>query len=231
VGTTPDELRTEVEARRSHLAHNVDLLTERVAPKNIARRRVDSARRRLTTVKEQVMGTVNETGHAARDLAGHAGDAGGQLTDRVGGAAGQLTDRVGDTAGQIAETVQRAPARARRQTQGNPLAAGIIAFGAGMLAATLTPVSDAEKRLGAQVRQHADDLLEPAKEAATEAVQHVTQELREPAQDAAQSVTSTARDAVQATQESGRQAAQDTAEELKQVGSDAAQQVRGRVSG
>ena len=218
MGTTPDELRTDVEARRSRVAHNVDLLTERVAPNRIARRRVDSARRRLTSVKEQVMGSVNDTGHAARDMVGQAGDT-----------AGQLTDQVGDTAGQVAETVQQAPARARRQTQGNPLAAGIIAFGAGMLAATLIPVSEAEQRAGAQVREHADSLVEPAKQAATGAVKHVTQELREPAQDAVQSVKSTAQDAMQATQEIGRHAAQDTAEGLKQVGSDTAQEVRGQT--
>lgn len=220
MGTTPDELRTDVEARRAHLARNVDLLTERVAPNRIARRRVNSARRRLTSVKEQVMGSVNDTGSAARDLTGQAGDA-----------AGQLTDRVGDAAGQVAETVQQAPARARRQTQGNPLAAGIIAFGAGMLAATLIPVSEAEKRAGSQVREHTDTLVEPAKQAATDAVKHVTQELREPAQEAVQSVKSTAQDAVQATQDTGRQAAQETAEGLKQAGSDAAQQARGQATG
>lgn len=220
MGTTPDELKTDVEARRSNLAHNVDLLTERVAPNRIARRRVDSARHRLTTVKEQVMGSVSEKGHAARDLAGHTGDA-----------AGQVTDHVGDAAGQIADTVQQAPAQARRQTQGNPLAAGIIAFGAGMLAATLIPVSEAEQRAAAQVREHADSLVEPAKQAATDAVKHVTQEMREPAQDAVESVKSTARDAMQTTQDTGRQAAQDTAAGLKQVGSDAAQEAHGRVSG
>lgn len=219
MGTTPDELKGEVEARRSHLARNVDLLAERVTPSRIAWRRVDSARHRLTTVKEQVMGSATDTGHSARHLAGQAGDA-----------AGQLTDRVGDAAGQVAETAQQAPALARRRTQGNPLAAGIIAFGAGMLAAALVPASDAEQRLGAQVREHADELLEPAKQAATEAAQHVAQELREPAQDAAQSVTSTTREAVQETRETGRQAAQESAEGLKQVGSDAAEQVRGQAS-
>jgi hypothetical protein len=50
-----------------------------------------------------------------------------------------------------AEEVEKArlrpPAQSlcRRQTQGNPIAAGLIAFGAGMLVASLLPATDLEK--------------------------------------------------------------------------------------
>lgn len=223
MGTTPDELRGEVEARRTHLAHNVDLLAERITPRRVVRRRMDATRSRLTSVKEQVMGSVSETGTAAggsaRQAAAHTGDSAGQLSDQVGGT-------ISDTAGRLAETARQAPAQVRHQTRGNPIAAGIIAFGAGMLAGTLLPVSEAEQRAGAQLREHADGLLEPVKQAATDAVQEVKEELREPAHEAVESVRATAQDAVRTTTEAGRQAAQTTASDLQQVGQDAARQAR-----
>ncbi|MFG3226916.1 DUF3618 domain-containing protein [Kitasatospora sp. NPDC048194] len=223
MGTTPDQLRGEVEARRAHLAHNVDRLAERVTPRRVARRRMDATKRRLTSAKEQVMGSVSNTGTAvgesARDLAGQVGDSTGALTGQVG-------ETISDTAAQVADAARHAPAQVRSQTRGNPIAAGIIAFGAGMLAGTLLPVSQAEQHAGAQLREHADDLLQPVKQAASEAVQEVREELREPAQQAVESVKATAQDAVQSTTQAGRQAAQTTAGDLKEVGQDAARQAR-----
>ncbi|MFF4343032.1 DUF3618 domain-containing protein [Kitasatospora sp. NPDC001540] len=223
MGTTPDELRNDVEVRRAHLARNVDLLADRMAPRRIAQRRVGAVRRRLTSAKEHVMGSVNDTGHGVLqgtgELAGRVGDSAGQVADRIG-------DTVGEGAGQVAGAVQQAPEQVRRQTRGNPIAAGIIAFGAGMLAATLLPVSETEQRAGAQLREHADELVEPLKQAATQTVQEVKEELREPAQEAVESVRATAQEAVHTTTDAGRQAAQSTAEDLKQTGQDAARQVR-----
>ncbi|GAA4877487.1 DUF3618 domain-containing protein [Kitasatospora terrestris] len=226
MGATPDQLRGEVEARRAHLAHHVDLLADRMAPRRVARRRIDASRRRLTDMKEQVMGTANDTAHGTRDLAERAGDTAGQLAHRVGDTAGQLGQRIGDTAGQASDAVQHTPARVRRQTRGNPLAAGIIAFGAGMLAGTLLPVSQAEQRAGAHLREHADDLVEPLKQAAGTAAQEIKEEMTEPARDAVESVKSTAQDALDTTKDTGRQAARTTAEEVKQTGQDAAREIR-----
>lgn len=211
MGTTPDELRSEMEARRAHLAHNVDLLADRVAPGRIARRHVHAARKRLTDVKERVMGTASNTPSSAT---AHA------QARQVGDAAGQPTEHVSSTAsrpsGQKPEPAHQAPAHAHRGTQGDPLAAGIIAFGIGMLAGTLLPVSEAAQRVGSQLREHADDLVQPLKEAANEAVQTAKQELREPAQEALQSVESTAQEAVETTKNSARHAAEETADGLKQ---------------
>ncbi|MGW4895390.1 hypothetical protein ACWEQL_24440 [Kitasatospora sp. NPDC004240] len=49
-----------------------------------------------------------------------------------------------DTATDIGDSIQRAPAQIRRKTQGSPLALGLMAFGAGLLAAALLPSTKAE---------------------------------------------------------------------------------------
>ena len=228
MGTTPDEVRSDVEARRAHLAHNVDLLADRVAPRRIAGRRMDATRNRLSDIKERVMGTANNTtsgaGATARAQAGQVRDPSGQPIERVGSTDGQ-------TSAQVAQAGQQAPAQAGRGTQGNPLAAGIIAFGAGMLAGTLLPMSEAEQRAASQLREQADELVQPLKEAATETVQTAKQELREPAEEAVESVKSTAQEAVETTKNSGRRAVQETTDGLKQTGRDAVEEVRDQADG
>ncbi|MEU3723941.1 DUF3618 domain-containing protein [Streptomyces sp. NPDC031705] len=212
MGTTPDELRTDVEYRRAHLARNVDLLADRITPRNVARRKVGAVRERVSGVKERVMGTAHDAAQ---------GTSGGlrQATDTV-------TETAKEIGGGVQETVQQAPAQIKRQTQGSPLAAGLMAFGAGMLAAALLPTTEAEERAGQQLRDHSDQLLEPVKQTAVEAVQEVRDELREPVAEAVDSVKGTAQEAVTTTTEHAQSAGQETAAGLRQVGQDTAAEVR-----
>ncbi|MEV0441339.1 DUF3618 domain-containing protein [Streptomyces spectabilis] len=109
--------------------------------------------------------------------------------DRVMGTARATARQTGDTAGQ-----------ARAQAQGSPLAAGAIAFGAGLLVGALFPPTDAETRVGQRVRNHADDLVGPVRETAREA----GAELREPAREAASSVKDKAQEAARSTARQAR---------------------------
>jgi DNA replication initiation complex subunit (GINS family) len=116
---------------------------------------------------------------------------------------------VQDVASSAASAVQHAPETISRQAQGNPLAAGLIAFGVGWLVSSLLPASEKEKQLASQaeqtVRENKDALLQPAKEAA----QEMGEQLKPAAQDAVESVKSTAQDAAQTVKEEGQSAAQD----------------------
>ncbi|MET9323556.1 DUF3618 domain-containing protein [Streptomyces sp. NPDC003038] len=214
MGATPEELRNDLEYRRAHLARNVDLLTDRVTPRKVARRKAGNARHRLTTMKEQVMGTAQETAHGVADSAAQA--------------TGSVTETAKDTAGQIGEAVQNAPAQLKRQTQGSPLGAGLMAFGAGMLAAALLPTTEAEERLGQQLREHSDELVEPVKQTAMGAVREVQDELREPAAQAVEAVKSSAQEAAQSTKEQAQTAGRETAEGMREVGQDTVREVRGQ---
>ncbi|MFC4066203.1 DUF3618 domain-containing protein [Actinoplanes subglobosus] len=110
------------------------------------------------------------------------------VKEKVMGSADHVRQLAGDSTG----AVRGAPQAAIAQAQGNPLAAGIIAFGAGLLAATLIPVSDTERRAGQQLKDGGGDLTDKAKDIATEikddltgTLQHAVEEVRSTAEDAA----------------------------------------------
>lgn len=224
MGTDPDELKTDVDDTRARLAHDVDRLADRVAPKKVARRKAHAAQHRLTGVKERVMGSADHStgaqpGQKAQDLAQSAGDV-----------AGDAQETVRHTADQVSRSVKEAPGQVTKQTQGSPLAAGIIAFGAGMLAAALLPVSEEEERIGSQLREHSDELLKPAKETAQEVAQDLKEGMRQPATDAVESVKSTAQDATEATKEQAQTSGQEAATGLREAGHDAVREARGQTS-
>jgi hypothetical protein len=77
---------------------------------------------------------------------------------------------------------------ARRQAQGNPLAAGLIAFGAGWLVSSLLPASRREQQLAEQARDKATELGQPLAEAAKQAATEVKNNLQEPARQAVETL-------------------------------------------
>ncbi|MEW2632616.1 DUF3618 domain-containing protein [Streptomyces sp. NPDC048389] len=219
MGTQPDELRSEVEHTRAHLARNVDLLADRMAPRRIARRKADSAQHRLRGIKEHVMGSAKESRSGVSSTAHNVADTAGQGADQMSEKAKATAGKAKATAGHFGSSAQQAPARMKERTQGSPLAAGVMAFGAGMLAAAFLPPSKAEERVGEQLREHSDELLEPVKQGA-----HDVQEgLRGPAKEAVEEVRSAAQDAARTTKDETRSAGQDTAQGLREVGKDETQ--------
>jgi len=187
----PEVIRRQIEDTRRELSYDVDALNEKVNPARVVDRRMTAAKGRVSRVKEKVMGSAHDT--SARTH-GMASDVGGS----VQGAASTAVD-----------TVQQTPDMIVRQTQGNPLAAGLISFGIGWLVSSLLPASEKEKQLAQQaetaVRENKDTLLAPAKQAA----QEIGEELKPAAQQAAQEVKATAQDAAQTVKGEGQSAAQD----------------------
>ena len=59
---------------------------------------------------------------------------------------------MGNAASTVGDVVTSAPQAIQTQTQGNPLAAGLVAFGVGALAGTLLPTTRREEQAVAQVQ-------------------------------------------------------------------------------
>ena len=194
----PDVIRRQIEDTRRELSYDVDALNEKVNPARVVDRRVTAAKGRVARVKDTVMGTAHDT------------------TSSAHGAASNAAGSVQDAASTAAGAVQQAPEAIVRQAQGNPLAAGLIAFGVGWLVSSLLPASQAEKQLAQQaesaVREHKDALLEPAKQAA----QEMGDQLKPAAQQAVESVKATAQDAASTVAEEGRSAAADVQGQAQQ---------------
>jgi hypothetical protein len=202
----PDRLRQDIELTRASLTRDVDQLAEKTSPRRVAQRR-------WTSVKEKVMGSSDQARHAAGDTVSTVQDKASQAGDVVSSKAHDAADAVGAKAHDAADAVRSAPQAVTRQAQGNPIAAGIIAFGVGMLAATLIPVSDAEQRAGQQLRDNSGELVDRVKDAASE----VGSDLKDRASDAANQVKETAQDAAQTTRDQAQASAQDAATQTKQA--------------
>ena len=209
----PDVIRRQIEETRRELSYDVDALNEKVNPARVMDRRVTAAKGRVSRVKEKVMGSAHDTTSTAQY---HAQNAAGS----VQGAASSAAESVQGAAQQAAHAVQQAPDQIVRQTQGNPLAAGLIAFGVGWLVSSLLPATQKEQQLAQQAetafRDNKDALLAPAKQAA----QEIGEELKPVAQHAVEEVRSTATDAAQTVKQEGQSAAQDVqgqAQDAKQT--------------
>ncbi len=193
----PDRIRDDIEATRSDLARNVDLLADRTVPTRVARRRWGAMKVRMRGVSDRVMGSSSNVSSSVADKAS------------------DVSSTVADKASDVAGSVRQAPRVVARQTQGNPIAVGVIAFGAGLLTASLIPATDLERRAGQQVKENAGDLVDKVREPLTESAQQVREEVTGSAREAAQQVKETAQDAAQTTKEEAKLPAQDAADQTR----------------
>ena len=213
----PDEIRADIERTRATLSNDVDDLAESVKPKSVAQRQVDKVKDAAGSLKDRVMGsddddysssTVGDKAYAAKDaVADRAYAAKDAVTDKAYAA----RDTVSEKASDAADAVREAPTTLKRKTQGNPLAAGLVAFGLGMLVSSLIPSSEKERQAVSQLQ----DNLEPVKQKATEVAQDVGESLKPAAQEAAQSVKSTAQEGVENVKQEGQSAAQDVKDQAQ----------------
>lgn len=180
----PDQIRAEIEQTRANLSNDVNTLTDTVTPSHVAKRQVDKARGAVVGVKDRVMGSAAGLGSSASDKASNV--------------SGSVSDKASD----MGDAVTGAPRTVKAKTSGNPLAAGLIAFGAGWLIGSLMPASEKEK----QAATHVKDTAAPV---VTDAVKEVADNLKQPAQEAVESVKESAAEAADTVKEEGKSSAQD----------------------
>jgi gas vesicle protein len=184
----PGQIRSSIEQTQQHLSADIDALAAKVSPPRIVDRRVQQTRSAMTNLKDSIMGT---TADATSTVGGTASSAAGSAKD----AAYSAKDTVAATFSSVADTASSAPEQARQRTRGNPLAAGLIAFGAGWLVSSLLPATGREQQAAAQLKDLAVEKGTPVVQQLGQAGQEAAQELRESAQQRVQSVKETAADA------------------------------------
>jgi ElaB/YqjD/DUF883 family membrane-anchored ribosome-binding protein len=176
---TTDELTLRIDEQRAVLGYHLDELGDKVSPRRMAERRKAAMRDRLSSVKDRVIGTADAGTERAQEMKDDAIDA-----------------------------ARRAPQAAREQVEGNPLAAGLLAFAAGLVVAAVLPETGKERELARSVQPYlesaasevgavAQDSAEALKPAAREAAEHMKQQaqqsgeaVKEDAKHSAQSVRS-----------------------------------------
>lgn len=185
----PDQIRADIERTRAELSYNVDSLTDTANPKHIADRQVDKVKGAVLGVRDKIMGSPDDPYDD------------GRLGDARATAQGKLS-AAGDAVGAVGDAVSGAPGLAKQKTRGNPLAAGLIAFGAGLLVSSLIPSTQKEQQAISGLQEN----LEPLKQQAADLGKEMADNLRGPAQEAAEAVKSTATDAAQNVKDQGQSA-------------------------
>jgi len=205
--SNPQEIQQQIEQTRASLSDGVNRLGEKVSPGRVVSRRVDRMKGSVSSLRERVMGS--DDGSGVRGATASVGDKASSLSDSASSAASAASS----AASSLQQATTEAPQAVRRQAQGNPVAAGLIAFGVGWLLSSLAPATDAEARLAQQAEEKAkDQLAEPAKAKA----QELAQNLKEPAQQAVQEVKSAATDAASQTADQAKSAAEDVRQPMQQ---------------
>ena len=90
------------------------------------------------------------------------------VRDRVMGTASSAGHAIGDTAGGTVDTIKGTPDAVVQQTQGNPLVAGAVAFGVGVLMASVFPASAKEQEVADQLKDKAQPLADDLKQTGQE---------------------------------------------------------------
>lgn len=208
----PDQIRAEIERTQAHLSRDVDAVTDKMSPGRIVERRVDRVRGAAGRWKDSVMGSPDPYDRHSRTGVREG-------TQQV---AGSVADAASSATSSVATAAQDAPQAVRRRTEGNPLAAGLIAFGAGMLISSLLPATRQEQQVAERARERAGEFGQPVADAAKQVASDMRDNLQEPAQQATEAVRSTAVDAGQTVADEGRA----TAHDVRAQAGDAAQSVR-----
>jgi gas vesicle protein len=166
MGTSTEELSSDIAQTRQSLAQDVDALQDRVSPTAIIERRKSAVRDRLASAKSRVMGSGPSV--MGSDLSSATSNAGSAIEERV---------------------------------EGSPLAAGLVAFGAGLVIAGLIPATKAEaqgaQRLKDAAQEHGQPLMDEAKSAA----QDVGEQLKDKATEAADEIKSSAQQSADRVQQ------------------------------
>ncbi len=192
MSSDPDQIRNEIEQTQQELSADVDALTEKLSPPRIVERRVQATRDAMTNVKDKIMGSTGQSAPGAWETTdSQTASLGQAITDR----ASTARDSAAASLSSVTDTARSAPGLVRRQATGNPLAAGLIAFGAGWLLSSLLPASEPEQQVATQVKDFATEHGRPVAQQLGEAGQQAAQQLRESAQRRAESVKDTAADA------------------------------------
>jgi hypothetical protein len=180
MGQSTEELTTtpaDIEATRADLSRNLDELTDKVSPQRVVERRKAAARNRLGSVRDKVMGSAPS--------APSAGDASSSVKDSARAATGTVASA----------------------TAGNPIVAGLVAFGAGMLVSALLPASEKESEAAQRVVDAAKEHGQPLVDEAKSVGQEVGQDLGDKAAQAAQEVKAQAQGSAETVKREGQTSA------------------------
>ncbi len=243
MGKSATEVRREIADTRGELSQTIQALevridevresvVDKVSPKRVLRRKTAEVRQRLEDMGAAVTGSTQAMTGSVKDAKATLADKSSMTTERTGdlmgrtkskirGQAQELSERAEEVTSGTGSQAKAAPAALRQRTESNPMAAGLVALGAGFLVAALLPPSDRERQAAARVQTR----LEPVKKQVTQVGKDIAGELQQSAQGSVEQLKERATEAV----EQVKQDAQSSTEVVKDEAQDATTQVKRRT--
>lgn len=191
---------------------------------------------RSDELTHEIQATRGRMDQTLDDIGERAGP--GRLTERFKGAVSNTKDTVMGTAGSagqgLADSAGQATDAVTQRSQGNPVAAGLIAFGAGLLAGSVFPESRTENRLAREVQSRAQGpLRDQVKESASTVsdrvggkVEEASEHLKDEARRAKDDVAADAQQRKDAVQEHAQGAARDVKDDVRSDADQVKQQTK-----
>jgi len=190
MGSSTEELTSDIATTRERMAEDIDALQDRVSPSAIVHRRKQAAKGRVAGWRDKIMGTAQNAGFTAASTT--AGAAGG----------------VQDVYQGVSDRAHGALDTAQGRVEGSPLAAGLVAFGAGVVVAGLFPATKREADVASTVVDTVRDQGAPLLDEARSIGQQMGQDLKQTATEAAAEVKDTAAESAAHVKDEGRSAAE-----------------------
>jgi hypothetical protein len=179
----------------------------------------DRIRADIEQTRADLSADVNALGDAVSP-----GNIARRQADKVKGGVTGLKDKVMGTADDdpmspsVGDRVEDAGRSVRRKAQGNPLAAGLVALGAGWLLGSLIPASERERQAAVAAKDKAQPVTEEVKTVAQDVGEH----LKEPARESAEALKASAQNAAETVRDQG----QDRAEQVRSSAQEAGTTVK-----
>lgn len=151
-----EELRRDIAAQREDIGRDLEAIGDRVSPGRMVGRSRERTRRRMSSWRDRVMGTVE----GARQ---RVGDSMPSMPSSGHGPESSPTEAVGE------------------RVEGSPLVAGMVAFGIGFIAGSIIPPSNRERELARSVEPQVQQLAQGAADTAREAGEHLAPKVQEEA--------------------------------------------------
>lgn len=200
IARTRGEMSETIEALEERLAETKESVVDRVSPKRVWHRKTAGVRQRLDDMSNSIAEVTGRTGNQMA-----------QGKSKVRGQVQEVAGRAEGTAGQLGEQARAAGPAVRQRAESNPLAAGLVAVGAGFLVAAILPPSERER----QAAQRVQSQLEPLKQQAGEIGKQMAGELQQVAQQGVEQVKGRANEAVEQVKQESSSSAQQVKEEAE----------------
>ena len=202
MGQNTEELSTtpaDIEATRADLTRNIDELSDKVSPQRVVERRKEAAKNSLSSVRDKIMGSADSA------------------KSNVGGMGSGVSGSASDAASSVKGSAQSAVGTLESTTAGNPLVAGAVAFGAGMLLGALLPASEQETQAAGRLVDAAKEHGQPLVDEAKSVGQEMGQDLGNSASERAEKVKSQAQDSVDTVKDEGQSSANEVKDQANEV--------------